>query len=122
MLSNSRGMTLVEIMIVVMVISILAAIGMASHFRARETSQRVLCTTNRAAIEHAERRLMLETGETSVTMQQLETDGYIKRIELCPAGGEYAWVEYPESSSLYHSTVACSVHGTGTDEEEEPAE
>ncbi len=116
---GKRGFTLVEAMIVVMVIAILAAIGMASHMRAREASQEVVCAGNRRSIEHAERQFMFDTSGPSATIQQLEDSGYLKRIEWCPAGGDYAWVECPEDSPLFHCTIACSIHGTGDVEEDE---
>jgi prepilin-type N-terminal cleavage/methylation domain-containing protein len=113
---NRSGMTLVEIMIVVAIIGMLATLAMAAHLRARETSQAVVCARNRASIEQAERRYLFDTGAPSPSIQALEHEGYLKLFELCPAGGDYAWVEEPESSPLYHSTIACSVHGVGEDE------
>lgn len=96
--AGKSGFTLVEAMLVVMVIAILGAIGMASHIRAREASQEVVCAGSRRNIEHAERRFMFDTGGPSATIQQLGDSGYLRRIERCPAGGDYAWVECPEDS------------------------
>jgi prepilin-type N-terminal cleavage/methylation domain-containing protein len=114
MLTNRRGFTLVEIMLVVLIIGMLGAIAAGSHLRARERSQQVLCIKNRQAIEAAEARYVLDLNEHSLTMQSLVSAGYIKEYEPCPAGGDYAWVEYDEGSPLYRSVVACSVHGTAT--------
>jgi prepilin-type N-terminal cleavage/methylation domain-containing protein len=112
MLTTKHGLTLVEIMLVVLIIGMLGAIAAGSHIRARERSQQVLCTRNRQAIEAAEARTMLDLNTRSLTMQALANAGYLKKLQACPAGGEYAWVTYEESSPLYRTTVACSVHGT----------
>ena len=112
---DKRGMTLVEIMVVVMVIAIVGAIALPTFFRSRETSQRVLCITNRNAIEQSERRQMFKTNQGTPTFQALVDDGYLRSLELCPATGDYAWVETAEANPYYHSTVACSIHGTSKD-------
>lgn len=112
--TNKRGLTLVEIMLVVLIIGMLGAIAAASHLRARERSQQVLCIKNRQAIEASEARYTLDLNEHSMTMQDLVTAGYLKQYRTCPAGGDYAWVEYAEDNPLYRTVVACSIHGTAT--------
>ena len=115
MLGNNRGLTLAEIMLVVFIIGMLGAIAAGSHIRARERSQQVLCLQHRQAVEAAEARCALSTGEHSLTLQTLETDGYLARLETCPAGGSYAWEEQSPDSSLYRTTIVCSAHGTADD-------
>ncbi len=114
MTANKHGLTLVEIMLVVMIIAMLGATAVGWHLRARERSQSVLCAQIRQQVESAEERYVLGEGAHSSTLQDLVTAGYLKRLEGCPAGGDYAWVDYDEDSALYHSTVACSVHGVAT--------
>ena len=115
MLGTSRGLTLIEIMLVVFIIGMLGAIAAGSHIRARERSQEVLCTQYRQAIEAAEERCVLGEGTHSLTLQDLELKGYLARVEPCPAGGSYAWEEQSPESALYRTTIVCSVHGTTDD-------
>ena len=123
MTGNKHGMTLVEIMLVVLIVAMLGATAVGWHLRARERSQSVLCTQIRQQVESAEERYVLGEGDHSSTLQDLVTADYLKRLEGCPAGGDYAWVDYDEDSALYHSTVACSVHGVGgsaDDDDDDP--
>jgi len=113
MTAHKHGLTLVEIMLVVLIMAMLGATAVGWHLRARERSQSVLCTQIRQQVESAEERYVLGEGANSSTLEDLVTAGYLKRLDGCPAGGDYAWVDYDEDSALYHSVLACSVHGVG---------
>ena len=113
MATSKRGLTLVKIILVVLIIAMLGATAAGWHLRARERSHTVLCAQTRQQVESAEERYVLGEGDHSSTLQDLATAGYLKRLGGCPAGGEYAWVDYDEDSALYHSTLACSIHGIG---------
>jgi len=93
--TGKAGFTLVEIMIVVAIIGLLAAIAIPNFVRARATAQTNACINNLRIIDAAENQYALEngkkTGDTAPTSAQLLT--YIGRatsaIPVCPLGTAY---------------------------------
>lgn len=91
-MNRKMGFTLVEIMIVVAIIGLLAAIAIPSFMKARTTSQKNACVNNLRQIEAAKEQWALEnkksTGDAIVTT---EVDVYMKAAPYCPAGGTYTY-------------------------------
>src|SRR5437867_13392645 len=93
---RKQGFTLVEIMIVIAIIALLAAIAVPSYVRARDNSQQNACMNNLRQIDGAAQTWALENKKQSgdpYTLSVLKP--YIKldsssNIPACPAGGTYS--------------------------------
>src|SRR5438128_1325421 len=95
-LSTSRrsAFTLVEIMIVVAIIGLLAAIAIPNFIKAREASQKNACIANLKQLDGAKNTWALEQKQLS-TAVPVDSDLfgsalYIRDKPACPANGTYA--------------------------------
>ena len=89
--SRKSGFTLVEIMIVVAIIGLLAAIAIPNFVRARTTSQMNACINNLRQIDGAVQQWALETkAATNATVTFANISGYLKSAVTCPSGGSGA--------------------------------
>ena len=93
-MNKKSGFTLVEIMIVVAIIGLLAAIAIPSFVKARNQSQTNACINNLRQMDAAKEQWALETGQSSnAPAVAAECDTYIKggATPLCPANGVIAY-------------------------------
>src|SRR5512142_2028858 len=95
--SAKAGFTLVEIMIVVAIIGLLAAIAIPNFVKARTASQTSACIANLKQIEGAIATWALEmkkvNSDTVGMGDIIGLNSYIKVEPHCPASGNYTLID-----------------------------
>ena len=94
LMTRKSAFTLVEIMIVVAIIALLAAIAIPNFVKARTASQKSACIANLKQIDGAKATWALEQKKTSAdvptTADLYGSTNYIRTEPKCPAGGTYS--------------------------------
>ena len=84
-----KGFTLVEIMIVVAIIAILAAVAIPNFLTYRKTSQMNACISNLKQIQSAVEQAKMRGVKTPDWGDIVGPTLFIKVTPTCPAGGSY---------------------------------
>lgn len=116
-ISSRKGFTLIELMIVIAIIAILAAILVPNFIRARAQGQLTACKSNLKNIGTALEMYATDNGgRYPLSLQKLSevsslgntaTQAYLKQIPLCPSAGQntysekYTSIMNPDNYSLY---------------------
>lgn len=104
--NKKSGFTLVEIMIVVAIIALLAAIAIPSFMNARTRSQTSACLNNLRQISGSKDQYALDNNNaapTAIGTSLVST--YLKADPICPAGGTY-------NIQPLGQDATCSIGGT----------
>ena len=110
-----KGFTLVEIMIVVAIIGLLAAIAIPNFVRARESAQTNACINNLRQIDGAKQQWALETRQApNATPDAADIGPYLGRAGttttvVCPAGGATATFGSSYTINAVNVAPACQI-------------
>lgn len=92
--NSKKGFTLVEIMIVVVIIGLLAAMAIPAFQKVRQASREKTIENNVRQLAAAADQYFLETGASTVALTNLVgATAYIKN-DLAPVAGETYWTSY----------------------------
>lgn len=110
MLKNQKGFTLMELMIVIVIIGVLAAIGLPAYNSFVERSKKAVCDSNKRVIQTALDMYLVENPNPASTPTIGDLDTYMGS----PDGDKLAQLKCPsdktEGYRIEGTTVKCGKH------------
>lgn len=90
-LRQTRGFTLLEVMIVVLIIGVILGIAIPNWLNSRKNSRARVCMKNLSQIDSAKEQYALESKvEEGVTCSMADLNPFLKSEPACPANGNYS--------------------------------
>ena len=92
--NRKSGFTLVEIMIVVAIIGLLAAIAIPNFVKARTGAQKNACIATLSQLDGAKENWAMEnkkTEGTATTGSETAIDAFLRKAPVCPGGGSFTY-------------------------------
>lgn len=110
---SKRGFTLIEIMIVITIIAILAAILVPNFKRARSRGQLSACLSQCKSTATALEMYAVENDGRFPSLSGLAglntliTTNFLKRLPVCPAAARFTFLDYTASATPDRFSFSC---------------
>lgn len=112
---GSKGFTLIEMLVVVLILAILMAVAMPLYLASVSDSQKKTCRANMQTIANAVQSARVKAGTTSVANfigdVSVTTEPDLGVMPICPNSGKYTITQGADATQFI---VNCSVTDHGT--------
>lgn len=111
---NRSGFTLIELMIVIAIIGILAAIAVPHFRRAREQAREKKCWEFSSLLTRTSELYYIDKKTYAKNVDDLGSYMGSSKIPVCPTHGAFRWIAGTESGEPSGQKVECSMHGSAS--------